>query len=485
MNNKPIPLIERWLEDDMDSVFVDKPIETDSLPSEFGGPGSGNHGHVGRPGKVGGSAPDDVKIVDAKGIKKVGKAEKVGRFTGEFFILGNDVYYCELGHPYAAIALAEQKVISHRPNSDKVIEVVNQLDAVRVKFHYDDIILETREVNEQYLTQLQELMLDGIIEIDDSDRVQWGSANNKNILKTTTIDGFLGAQNIRELSLFKPVHLGGPGSGHHGHKGRPGQRGGSAPEGADGSYPKANPNGRDTFEQFRNPDGTWTKERQALHEEIIAKFFKDKTPVEHPTSYLMGGGPASGKTTMLRSGSVRVPENHVLAAGDDIKELLPEYIEGVKRGDVNASQIVHEESSYLSKIIASRAAEQNYNVLMDGTGDSGIDSLKKKVDSMRPNRQPVIGIYATVDIDTAKYRAIERAKKTGRWMPESVLVENHKAVSTIFPQIVKSNVMEQVNLFDTMQQPPKLIAVGASGKLTIIDKKSYQAFLDKADYANK
>jgi len=55
LNNKLIPVEERWLKDDMDSVI----LETIS-GGEFGGQGSGYHGHKGRIGKVGGSAPDNI-----------------------------------------------------------------------------------------------------------------------------------------------------------------------------------------------------------------------------------------------------------------------------------------------------------------------------------------------------------------------------------------------------------------------------------------
>lgn len=284
----------------------------------------------------------------------------------------------------------------------------------------------------------------------------------------------------------KLFHFGGQGSGNFGHSGRPGLVGGSDDDGSigtstgDSGYKKIRPNGVDTMEQYTDENGNWTEERKVLHEKIISHFFEGKTPVEDPTSYILGGGPAAGKTTILQSGHVNVPENSVLAAGDDIKLMLPEYELELAKGNVSSAMFVHEESSYLSKQIAKRAAAKKYNLIMDGTGDSGLTSLKAKVDSMRSSGQPVVGIYATIDIDTAVKRSIIRAQQTKRYMPEAVLRSNHQAISRIFPDIVKSGMMDQVQLFDTSFSPPKMIAIGAKGTLTIHDKDAYQRFLDKA-----
>jgi hypothetical protein len=275
---------------------------------------------------------------------------------------------------------------------------------------------------------------------------------------------------------LKFTYKGGPGSGHHGHAGIPGKVGGSLPgKGTGGAdkYPKANPNGVDTFEQYRNPDGTWTKERQALHDSIKAKFFEGKSPVDNPQSFMMGGGPAAGKSTLLNSGLVDVPENSVLAAGDDIKGMLPEYEGG------NAP-FVHEESSYLAKQIMEEASSKSYNVIFDGTGDGGIKSVQSKVDKLSMSGQPVHGLYVTVDTDTASQRAIARANATGRYIPDSVLRANHAAVSAIFPTIVAEGGLASVSLYDTNSGKAILIASAIGPKLTIHDQDLYDNFLNKA-----
>ena len=270
---------------------------------------------------------------------------------------------------------------------------------------------------------------------------------------------------------------GGEGSGNYNHAGRPGEVGGSQPDNEAtplSNYPKANPDGKDTMEQYMNADGTWTKERQALHEKIIYSFFDGKKPVDNPTSYMLGGGPASGKSTLLRSGMVTLPENIVLANPDEVKTMLPEFENG------KGSSFVHEESSYVAKQIIQRAASQKYNVVVDGTGDGGIDGLMKKVKTLSQAGAPVRGIYVTVDTDTAVARSLERAKNTGRWVPESFIRESHAAISAVFPTIAMSGVLDSVDLYDTNSGKAIRIAHAEGRKFTVDNAALWKRFIDKA-----
>lgn len=281
-----------------------------------------------------------------------------------------------------------------------------------------------------------------------------------------------------------------------GHKGIPGQRGGSLPSGRgtsgrgtaapvkskNGSKGKMpNPAGLDTMQQYTNPDGSWAPERQALHEEIINKFFQGRTSVDNPVSVILGGGPASGKSTLLNSGLVDIDPNHVLASGDDIKPFLPEY----KSGEYASAAFVHEESSVISKEIASRAARGGYNVVMDGTGDNSLGALSKKISSMTTKGQTVKGIYVTCDVDTAIARNVARAKATGRDVPEAVLRSTHAAVSKIFPEIVNAGLFDNLELYDTSSGKAILIAKAAGKTLTVHDWPAYATFLNRASGKNE
>lgn len=226
--------------------------------------------------------------------------------------------------------------------------------------------------------------------------------------------------------------------------------------------------------KYRHKDGTWDPERQKLHDQIIESFFKGKTPVDNPITYIMGGGPAAGKSSLLRKGIVTVPENHVLAAGDEIKAMLPEY-----DGGKNA-HLVHEESSYLSKLIAARAAQGGYNVVLDGTGDSEFENLQKKIKKLSPLGQPVYGYYVTCDTEIAVQRALDRAIKTGRYIPEVVVRMSHAGVSQVFDDAVVAGLFSKAVLYENNGGGDPVLILSATGsKYTIHDEAAWKRFLAK------
>jgi predicted ABC-type ATPase len=225
---------------------------------------------------------------------------------------------------------------------------------------------------------------------------------------------------------------------------------------------------------------TFTAERQALHEEIINRALEGVPRSSDPTLHLLGGGPASGKSTMLGSGKVDVPtgKEAVQINADDVKEQIPEYAAMVAAGDPRAAMFSHEESSYIAKEIQARAYANGQNVVLDGTGNSSLESLQGKIDTAHAYGYQVVGNYATVPSDIAVERANARAERTGRVVPESVVREIHASVSSVFPQAAGS--FDKVNLWDNTGKAPVLLATGGGGQLDIKDAAGYQAFLDKA-----
>ena len=67
-----------------------------------------------------------------------------------------------------------------------------------------------------------------------------------------------------------------------------------------GRYQLANPEGADTLERFTGKDGLLTPERQALHDEIVARALGSARPSAERVVLWMGGGPASGKSSILK-----------------------------------------------------------------------------------------------------------------------------------------------------------------------------------------
>lgn len=237
----------------------------------------------------------------------------------------------------------------------------------------------------------------------------------------------------------------------------------------------------DSLSKYTDADGSLTPEREELHKEIIDETFKDVKPVDGQATFtVMGGGPASGKSTMIKSGAATLPANSVTIDSDAIKAQLPEYQEMIKNGDLSAADYVHEESSALAKRMLGVGNANGYNVVLDGTGDGSVASITSKIQAAKKAGMIVEGIYATVPTDVAISRALARAAKTGRFVDSSIISSTHKKVSQILPQI--AHLFDTVKLYDTTDGAI-LIATGGNGQgLTPIEgyEDLFEAFLKKA-----
>lgn len=234
----------------------------------------------------------------------------------------------------------------------------------------------------------------------------------------------------------------------------------------------------------------FTPERQALHDSIIKKFLSQdesgnpvqRSPEAHPTYSVLGGGPATGKTNLVNSGALNglSGANPVMINADEMKNELPEYKDGVANKDPHAALFAHEESSYLAKRLQAAAIENHYNMTLDGTGDNTPQSMMKKIGAARNAGYQVNGVYATVPSDMAVDRAMTRAAKTGRNVPEHVIRSTHKSVSQVLPQI--SDQFDNMKLFDTSTRDIKPVASQKKGgKLQIHDPQGWSDFVNKGN----
>jgi predicted ABC-type ATPase len=229
----------------------------------------------------------------------------------------------------------------------------------------------------------------------------------------------------------------------------------------------------------RAPDGAplWDPVRARLHDEIVDRFVSRVPRSEKPTYNMMGGGPASGKSTMEKKVFGEARGQAVKIDPDEIKKLLPEYRDMVAAGDDNAAAFVHEESSYLGKRILKAAQERRQDIVFDGVGDGNPDSVLSRIATARANGYEVKGYYVTIPTDEAVARATARAARTGRVVPESTIRSQHAAVSRVLPEIAEE--FDEVQLFDNTTTL-KLIGEGSRGRFKVLDDEAYDSFLGKA-----
>ncbi len=232
-------------------------------------------------------------------------------------------------------------------------------------------------------------------------------------------------------------------------------------------------------------NGRWTRERVKLHDQIVRDMKQGATPVgpdDTPQFHMMGGGPASGKSTVTKKIDLGFPSNRVTIDSDAIKLKLPEYQKMFAEGDARAAAFAHEESSYLTKRIVAETTRERYNVLLDGTGDSGYDKLVKKLAGYQAEGHEVIAEYMTLDTDLAWKIANARAKATGRFVPESVVRETHATISEVLPRVAREGRFNKMRLWDTnIEGSPRLIAQYGDDGFKVLDDDLWQTFISKAN----
>lgn len=234
-------------------------------------------------------------------------------------------------------------------------------------------------------------------------------------------------------------------------------------------------------------NGKLTPEREAVHKKIIDKLLSGKTPVEgQATMTMLGGGPASGKSSVMNPDTSKDP-NAVTVDPDAIKKMLPGFNEMAKK-DPNAAAYYHEESSALAKRFSEVAFGENYNVIYDGTGDGSNGSVQKKINAARAHNYRVEAKYVSVDTESAVQRnqkryddAVARGE-TPRLPPVDMVRSTHAKCTDI--SVAMASKFDHIEIWDNngSRGQQKMIATGGKGKdLTAVSgqKEAMQRYLDK------
>jgi predicted ABC-type ATPase len=235
-----------------------------------------------------------------------------------------------------------------------------------------------------------------------------------------------------------------------------------------------------------------TEARMKVYNQIVNAALEGVPASNNPTLFMLGGGPASGKSTAIDAGVADVPSKKTRDAvqinADTFKEQLPEYARMSDANNrspndfFNAASFTHCESSILVDMIQQRAIDGRKNIVIDGTGDSTIDVLSMRVQRAKENGYSVAATYLTVPTDEAWNRSKKRAIKEGRYVPEAVVRGTHREVSRIFGEAVSRGLFDTTSLIDgTIQGNPRLIGSGTGKNFSVADQELFDAFSAKAN----
>lgn len=223
--------------------------------------------------------------------------------------------------------------------------------------------------------------------------------------------------------------------------------------------------------------GSYTPERKALHKEIFKAFMghvpsvpKDKTPI----AMMLMGGPATGKGTLAKT----APDDaFVKVDADRIKEMLPEYQEMVKNGDVDAASYVHKESGMLASRMRDYARQNRQNMVLDGTGRYA-SSYHNRMGQLQDSGYHVQLMMPFVDdVEKVVKRSAQRGAETGRHVPEKFIRQNHEQISDNFLELAGS--ANSAFLFDNSGKQPRMVYTSWEGGESEVDADFMKKFRQK------
>lgn len=233
---------------------------------------------------------------------------------------------------------------------------------------------------------------------------------------------------------------------------------------------------RDTKKLHRLKNGNYKPARAKQHKKYIDSKLAEGTTAakgDKPIVWLMGGGGASGKGTILKKlrKDGTIPEKgFVHADPDDFKTTTKEYKKLSKLGDYRAASVVHKESSDVVSDLVAAAIKAKKNLIIDKTLGKPEKALAL-INKLKTEGYDVRLVGVTVDPSEALVRALTRYFGSGRLVQASAILRAHKGFNANFDKYAKETDISI--LFDNTVKEPVKIAQANQGKIDVVSKEGY------------
>jgi fido (protein-threonine AMPylation protein)/predicted kinase len=235
---------------------------------------------------------------------------------------------------------------------------------------------------------------------------------------------------------------------------------------------------KDVF--FRN--GDYTATRTQVHENIVRQTLDALQPAtEQPLVVFLGGGSASGKTSIsqMMIQSFKDSNEHVLLIDSDkIKTMLPEYEQLVKRDPENMARQLHDESSDIATQMYKEALDRNLNIILDGTMKNA-EKYERFIQAARSHDYSVSAVIADVPLEEAYRRADIRFEIEHRRVPREVIQESHRNVPLTFKRI--EDQLDSFYLYDTVGRHPQQFYVKDNNQVLVKNDERLSQFFAKSE----
>lgn len=187
----------------------------------------------------------------------------------------------------------------------------------------------------------------------------------------------------------------------------------------------------------------YSPERKALHNRLLREVLDKYKDVPCEAKVFMSGGiSGAGKTTILSKMGIDF-QNYATVSSDDFKELLARegaipHVEGLT--PMEASSLVHEESSHLADRLLLNLANQRKNLIYDFTMKSESTTMTRigTLNNFGYQNKDIRIVFVDVPLSVSKGRAktgymvgLNNFDLGGRWVP-SFVADKQKAKTNRF-----------------------------------------------------
>jgi predicted ABC-type ATPase len=181
--------------------------------------------------------------------------------------------------------------------------------------------------------------------------------------------------------------------------------------------------------------GIWQPERARIHREIVSDLYDrhSKGVPSDGEAVIAGGLGGAGKGTVLKGPAGIDQRRYITLNPDDVKEemvrrgLVP-HVEGLS--PMEASPLIHEESSHITNLLAKQAYADRKNVIWDITMSSR-GSVQRRIAELREaGYTDITGLFVEIALEKSVERALARHRRGlttahgGRYVPPSIIRKN-------------------------------------------------------------
>jgi len=176
--------------------------------------------------------------------------------------------------------------------------------------------------------------------------------------------------------------------------------------------------------------GSYTRERQAMQDELVRRVVKDadRTPQATPWIVFTAGAMGAGKSRTIKwmSQNGIFPLRDIVHIDPDIfKRLFPEWKGYVRHDPMRAGLQTRHESGYLVEIAQEAALRRGQHIWVDGSlrDSDWYAHAFRQIRRVHPSYQIAI-LYVTADKEEIMRRARRRGEATGRHVPEAEILDS-------------------------------------------------------------